>query len=139
MVALRSSAVDGACNCAPRASIAEWSDNFARLRCRRRHLIAHGRAVADRLLAAGFGTADRPIAVSASGERWPSDQTLRPSAEDLLGAGSVLYNLQSAGLQLSVEAKCAAGAFEAIDKFDEALRETSSGQELIAAALLETS
>ncbi|MEV0095209.1 hypothetical protein [Streptomyces sp. NPDC050738] len=46
-----------------------------------RNASAVGRWLADR----GYGTLDRPVAVIASGERWP-DGSLRPALEDLLGA-----------------------------------------------------
>jgi 2-phosphosulfolactate phosphatase len=48
----------------------------------------------------GYGTEERPIAVIASGERWP-DGSLRPALEDGLGAGAVLGPLSAAGCRLS--------------------------------------
>ncbi|MFD0823622.1 2-phosphosulfolactate phosphatase, partial [Micromonospora zhanjiangensis] len=46
-------------------------------------------AVGRWLLRQGYGSADTPIGVVASGERW-SDGTLRPCVEDQLGAALVL-------------------------------------------------
>ncbi len=89
-------------------------------------------AVAGSLLDAGLGTNDRPIGVVAAGERWATNQSLRPGAEDLLGAGAVLSRLRKGGLNLSIEGQLAAVAYESVDDFAIALAETSSGRELIA-------
>lgn len=51
-----------------------------------------------------------PIAVIAAGEQWP-DATLRPSFEDLVGAGAVLDRLGAA--DASPEARSAVAAFRA--------------------------
>src|SRR5665213_2417879 len=59
-------------------------------------------AVAEYLAATSL-----PVTVLACGERRP-DGTLRPSLEDLLGAGAVLANLDG---DLLPEAKCAAAAW----------------------------
>jgi 2-phosphosulfolactate phosphatase len=60
-------------------------------------------------LAAHGGT----IAVVAAGERWPDD-SLRPAAEDLWGAGAVLALLPRD--DLSPEARLAADAFRAVEQ-----------------------
>jgi 2-phosphosulfolactate phosphatase len=71
------------------------------------------------------------IAVVAAGERWPDD-TLRPAAEDLWGAGAVLALLPEA--DLSPEARLAADAFRAVeDSLVEAVHRCASGLELTAA------
>jgi 2-phosphosulfolactate phosphatase len=71
------------------------------------------RAAVARLVArqvAGAGT----VAVVAAGERWP-DGSLRPCAEDLWGAGSVLAALVDLGVgDLSPEARVAEAAFRAV-------------------------
>lgn len=84
-------------------------------------------AVAAWLLAAGFATPERPVAVIASGERWP-DGSLRPSLEDLLGAGAVLSGL---GAGLSPEAAVAAAAYTATPDVSDAVRRCGSGIELV--------
>ncbi len=69
-----------------------------------------------------------PVSVIACGERWP-DGTLRPSLEDLLGAGAVLANL---GGDLSPEARSAVAAWEdAKDTVEDALLRSASGRELV--------
>lgn len=69
-------------------------------------------AVAHRLAAVlDAGAPQDCIAVIAAGERWPDD-TLRPTAEDLLGAGAILAALIDAGHDdLSVEARLAAASW----------------------------
>ncbi|HEY1180535.1 MAG TPA: 2-phosphosulfolactate phosphatase, partial [Phytomonospora sp.] len=76
----------------------------------------------------GFGTAARPLAVIASGERWP-DGSLRPCLEDLLGAGAVLSALPEAGF--SPEAGLAARAYATTDVV-ESVRRCGGGVELVA-------
>lgn len=78
-----------------------------------------------------------PIAVIASGERWP-DGTLRPAVEDLWGAGGVIDALLAAGAtDASPEARAAAAAYRQITDVHRALRHCASGQELIAAGYAE--
>jgi 2-phosphosulfolactate phosphatase len=68
------------------------------------------------------------VAVVAAGERWPDD-TLRPCAEDLWGAGAVLALLPDA--ELSPEARLAADAFRAVEpRLLASLRDCASGREL---------
>ncbi|WP_424951892.1 2-phosphosulfolactate phosphatase [Deinococcus sp.] len=70
-----------------------------------------------------FGT----VLVVAAGERWP-DNSLRPAAEDLWGAGAVISALN---LPVSPEAQAAAAAFlEVRPHLPERLRACSSGREL---------
>ena len=78
-------------------------------------------------------TAGQPVAVVASGERWPGDQ-LRPAVEDLWGAGAVLSALLDAGAGSgSPEAMAAVAAFREVSgDLAGALRACASGQELIA-------
>jgi 2-phosphosulfolactate phosphatase len=77
--------------------------------------------------AAAAATATRPVTVIACGERWP-DGSLRPSLEDLLGAGAILSHL---GGQPSPEARAAIAAFrDAEDEIPEIVRQCASGLEL---------
>ncbi len=67
------------------------------------------------------------ISVIAAGERWP-DGSLRPSLEDLLGAGAILSYLQG---ERSVEAETAVSSFQQHqDKLLESLLRCGSGKEL---------
>ncbi|MFG2981887.1 2-phosphosulfolactate phosphatase [Streptomyces sp. NPDC048258] len=78
----------------------------------------------------GYGTPDRPVAVIASGERWP-DGSLRPALEDLLGAGAVLAALRKHfDATLSPEAAAAAACFEATPDVVTAVAASASGREL---------
>ncbi|GAA2773441.1 2-phosphosulfolactate phosphatase [Streptomyces showdoensis] len=88
-------------------------------------------AVAHWLAARGHGSAERPLAVIAAGERWP-DGSLRPALEDLLGAGAVLAALRAAvpGLTLTPEATAAATLWDATEDPAAALRGCDSGREL---------
>ncbi|MBT2448879.1 2-phosphosulfolactate phosphatase [Streptomyces sp. ISL-43] len=87
-------------------------------------------AVADWLARHGYGTLDRPVAVIASGERWP-DGGLRPALEDLLGAGAVLAALRKRRRgPLSPEASAAADCFEATPDVAAAVTGSASGREL---------
>ena len=80
-------------------------------------------AVAARLRARGG-----PVAVIAAGERWKDDETLRPAAEDLIGAGAIIARLHGS---VSPEAALARAAYEsAAPKLAQVLRECASGVEL---------
>ena len=87
-------------------------------------------AVARWIHAQGFGTGARPLAVIASGERWPDD-SLRPCLEDLLGAGSVLAALSPVlGGGFSPEARLAATAYTSTEDVADAVRRCGGGVEL---------
>ncbi|MEU3604607.1 2-phosphosulfolactate phosphatase [Streptomyces sp. NPDC035033] len=90
-------------------------------------------AVADRILREGYGSEARPLAVIASGERWP-DGSLRPALEDHLGAGAVLDALRALapGLHLTPEATAAATLWAATEDPVAALHGCDSGRELYA-------
>ncbi len=69
------------------------------------------------------------IAVIPAGERWFDDYSLRPSYEDLIGAGAIISHLSGT---LSPEAISAVAAFqEARLTLGERLSQCSSGKELI--------
>jgi 2-phosphosulfolactate phosphatase len=68
----------------------------------------------------------RPIAVIAAGERWP-DGSLRPSLEDLLGAGAIIAALSG---ERSPEAQAAAMTFESTGDLAGTLLKCASGVEL---------
>lgn len=69
------------------------------------------------------------IGVIPSGERWPDD-TLRPAAEDLWGAGAVIAGL---GGHKSPEAQLAEDAFRSVrSDLESRLASCASGRELIA-------
>ncbi|MET9672174.1 2-phosphosulfolactate phosphatase [Streptomyces sp. NPDC006482] len=85
-------------------------------------------AVARWLTDRGYGSEDRPIAVIASGERWP-DGSLRPALEDLLGAGAVLSALVGTGTP-TPEAAAAATLWAATEDPVAALHCCDSGREL---------
>ncbi|WP_432832560.1 2-phosphosulfolactate phosphatase [Dactylosporangium sp. CA-092794] len=87
-------------------------------------------AVARWLHAHGHGTQSSPVGVIAAGELWP-DGTLRPCAEDLLGAAAVLDGLSMLGSPLSVEAAVSLAALAAVRNIPAAVRRCVSGQELI--------
>ncbi|MFI8323937.1 2-phosphosulfolactate phosphatase [Streptomyces sp. NPDC085529] len=88
-------------------------------------------AVAERILRDGYGSGARPLAVIASGERWP-DGSLRPALEDHLGAGAVLDALRTRvpGLSLTPEATAAATLWAATEDPVAALHGCDSGREL---------
>ncbi len=71
--------------------------------------------------------ADGPVTVIACGEKWP-DGSLRPSLEDLLGAGAVLAAMTG---NPSPEARAAIAAFrDAAGSLPKVLSECGSGREL---------
>ncbi len=93
--------------------------------------LRNARAVARQALAAAGG---RPIGLIAAGERWNADgRPLRPSFEDLLGAGAIVTALRvlKAGT-VSREALAAAQVASATDDPWTALAECTSGRELIS-------
>ncbi|MFC6012230.1 2-phosphosulfolactate phosphatase [Nocardia lasii] len=90
-------------------------------------------AVADRLVAAGWGTPEQPIAIVAAGEQWPGTETVRPALEDWLGAGALVAALIDRGLATpSPEARTAASAFDAKSDVAALITESASGRELAA-------
>lgn len=77
-------------------------------------------------VAARLNLSTASVSVIACGERWP-DGSLRPSLEDLLGAGAVIARLTGTR---SPEAQMAAAAWlDARDGIAEVLSESSSGRE----------
>ncbi len=69
------------------------------------------------------------IAVIPAGERWRDDRSLRPSVEDLIGAGAIISSLSGTR---SPEAVSAVAAFQAAQPgLSEYLHQCSSGKELI--------
>jgi 2-phosphosulfolactate phosphatase len=86
-------------------------------------------AAATWALQHGYGMDERPVAVIASGERWP-DGSLRPALEDGLGAGAVLWHLRTAGCRLSAETVAMATMYEATGDVGEAVRTCASALEL---------
>ncbi|MFD9030036.1 2-phosphosulfolactate phosphatase [Streptomyces sp. NPDC059567] len=87
-------------------------------------------AVARWLARHGYGSESGPLAVVASGERWP-DGSLRPALEDLLGAGGVLSALCALGsYALTPEARAAATLWEATEDPVAELHRCASGREL---------
>jgi 2-phosphosulfolactate phosphatase len=71
--------------------------------------------------------ADGPVTVIACGEKWP-DGSLRPSLEDLLGAGAILAAMTG---NASPEARAAIAAFrDAAHDLPEVLSQCASGREL---------
>jgi 2-phosphosulfolactate phosphatase len=74
--------------------------------------------------------------VIAAGERW-SDHALRPSVEDLLGAGAVLDGLSTVEGGLSVEAAVALAALASIPHVAAAVGGSVSGLELTTGGFAE--
>lgn len=94
--------------------------------------LRNARAVAAHLAGQGLGTADRPVAVIAAGERHP-DGSLRPALEDLLGAGTIIAALLATAKRPapSPEAEVAAAGAVGIDSVPDAVTSCASGRELI--------
>jgi 2-phosphosulfolactate phosphatase len=73
------------------------------------------------------GNAGGPVTVIACGEQWP-DGSLRPSLEDLLGAGAIIA---AAAGNASPEARAAGAVFrDAAPRLREVLSQCASGREL---------
>ena len=71
--------------------------------------------------------ADGPVTVIGCGEKWP-DGSLRPSLEDLLGAGAIMATMTA---EPSPEARAAIAAFrDAADDLPTVLSQCASGREL---------
>lgn len=69
------------------------------------------------------------IGVVAAGERWQDDWSLRPSFEDLMGAGAIISHLAGSH---SPEAMSAVAAFRAaVSRLSDLLHQCGSGKELI--------
>ncbi|MFJ9752354.1 2-phosphosulfolactate phosphatase [Streptomyces chartreusis] len=84
--------------------------------------------VGDWLNSRGYGTARRPVAVIAAGEQWP-DGSLRPTVEDLLGAGAVISELCAEGAApLSAEAAAAKAGYEGTADVPHAIATSASGR-----------
>jgi len=78
-------------------------------------------------VAAWADKAGGPVTVIACGEKWP-DGSLRPSLEDLLGAGAILAAMAA---DPSPEARAAIAAFrDAADNLPQTLSQCASGREL---------
>jgi 2-phosphosulfolactate phosphatase len=78
-------------------------------------------------VAAWADKADGPVTVIACGEKWP-DGSLRPSLEDLLGAGAILAVMTRSP---SPEARAAIAAYhDAATRLPEVLSHCASGREL---------
>ena len=81
------------------------------------------------VVAAAVHAVGPPIAIIAAGERWRRDGSLRPSFEDMLGAGAIVHALE--GLKISPEASAALAVFRnSRDDLQRLLLECSSGREL---------
>jgi 2-phosphosulfolactate phosphatase len=90
-------------------------------------------AVAEWLAPRLLADAGASVVLVAAGERWASDDSLRPALEDLLGAGALVSALGAAGVGgWSPEASAAVYTFEAFQgSLSDVLRACGSGQELI--------
>ncbi|GAD85795.1 2-phosphosulfolactate phosphatase [Nocardia asteroides NBRC 15531] len=98
------------------------------------------RAVADWLIAQGWGTPRHPIAIVPAGEHRPGDgradpgpgaQLHRPALEDWLGAGALAAALLDRGAtQPSPESLSAASMFTAIPDVGALIADCASGREL---------
>ncbi len=82
-----------------------------------------------RSVAASAGKYGRKIGIIPAGERWEDDGSLRPSFEDLVGAGAIISHLPG---RRSPEAQMAAAAFGKVKSdLEHVLSQCSSAKELI--------
>jgi 2-phosphosulfolactate phosphatase len=80
-------------------------------------------------IAAAARAVGPPLAIIAAGERWRVDGSLRPSFEDMLGAGAIVDALD--GLKMSPEASAALAVFRSSHyDLERLLFECASGREL---------
>jgi 2-phosphosulfolactate phosphatase len=80
-------------------------------------------------VAAAARAVGTPIAIVAAGERWHVDGSLRPSFEDMLGAGAIIDELDR--MAMSPEASAALAVFKsARDDLERMLLDCASGREL---------
>jgi 2-phosphosulfolactate phosphatase len=93
--------------------------------------LRNARSVGERLVKAGYGTASEPVTVVAAGERWGSDDSLRPCLEDQLGAGAVITAMIELGCSPSPEAAAAASCFLQHHDIPATLLACASGRELV--------
>ncbi|MGH3487718.1 MAG: 2-phosphosulfolactate phosphatase [Actinopolymorphaceae bacterium] len=92
--------------------------------------LRNARGTGHWLAANGFGTPERPVAVIASGERWP-DGSLRPALEDILGAGAVIAALIEAGSDsVSPESVAARACVHTFADIPATVADCASGREL---------
>ncbi len=83
----------------------------------------------SKAVAAAASKIGRKIAVIPAGERWKDDWSLRPSFEDLVGAGAILSHLAG---RHSPDAMLAVAAFRAAEpSLSDLLKHCGSGKELI--------
>lgn len=88
--------------------------------------LRNAKAVAQYAMSVG-----NKIAVIPAGERWLTDNSLRPALEDLVGAGAIISYLQSIG-NLSPESKSALAVYQSMkNNLLQEIKNCSSGKELI--------
>lgn len=93
--------------------------------------LRNSKAVAEYAMSKG-----NKISIIPGGERWKDDGTLRPSFEDLLGAGAIISYLKG---NLSPESKSALSVFLCCkDNLFNEVRQCCSGKDLIASGRLAT-
>lgn len=91
--------------------------------------LRNSKAVAEYAMSKG-----NKISVIPGGERWKDDNTLRPSFEDLLGAGSIISYLKGT---ISPESKSALSVYNSCkDNLFNEVSQCSSGKELIESGRL---
>lgn len=90
-------------------------------------------AVGSRLTTRAHGTSRHPVAVIATGGRWP-DGSLRPALEDLLGGGALISDLHAQGAgPLPAEASAGEAVYETTADLTHAVAAGTSGRALAAA------